>query len=148
MQSPAWGGATCLQLEKVLYLYSRGRLKLDTGTRVIVYGDVTLATPAPTQIHYYCESASGRASIKFSVCIYGRSESTRLKSRLATTQYLIRFMLASPVGDDPVPRRVYPISRAPIGDDPVPNQVYPSTVSDNPIPNRDFGSPFNSNPLR
>ena len=42
-------------------LYSRGRLKLDTGTRVVVYADVTVATPAPTQIHYYCESAS-RAS--------------------------------------------------------------------------------------
>ena len=39
-----------------VYLYSHGRL---TGTRVIVYADVTLATPAPTQIH---ESTSGRAS--------------------------------------------------------------------------------------
>ena len=59
------GGATCLQLVKVLRIFVFARsseIGYRCGTRVIVYADVTLATPAPTQIHYYCESASGRAS--------------------------------------------------------------------------------------
>ena len=53
------------------YLYSCGRLKLDTGTRVIVYANVTLATPAP--LHKFITIVNplrvGR-QIKFSVCIY------------------------------------------------------------------------------
>ena len=95
------GGGRCVfsWRRSSVYLYSRGRLKLDTGTHVIVYADVTLATPAPTQIQNPLRV--GRR-IKLSVCI------PHAYSRLATTQYLIRFMLDSPVGDDPVPRRVYP----------------------------------------
>ena len=56
------GGDVSSAGEGPQYICIRGHLKLDTGTRVIVYADVTLATPAPTHFHYYCESASGRAS--------------------------------------------------------------------------------------
>ena len=75
------GGDVSSAGEGPQYICIRGHLKLDTGTRVIVYADV------PLLLHKFITIVNplrvGRR-IKF------------FKSRLATTQYLIRFVLGSP----------------------------------------------------